>query len=190
MMSRGRRLALYAVVAVAAATAGAGVQVWRSGLNAPPITPMQLKAANPAEAILALRLPDPQGKIEALEQWRGKVLVVNFWATWCAPCREEIPMFIKMQDKYRDRGVQFVGVSIDQPDKTAQFTREFAINYPILIGGFDVVDKSRDAGNEKRGLPFTLVFDRSGAIHSAELGGLKQEKLEPKLLMLLENSAK
>jgi len=184
-MSRGRRLALYAAVAVAAAAAGAGVQVWRSGL-----TTLPPKAANPAEAILALRLPDPQGKIEALEQWRGKVLVVNFWATWCAPCREEIPMFIKMQDKYRDRGVQFVGISIDQPDKTAQFTREFGINYPILIGGFDVVDKSRDAGNQKRGLPFTLIFDRSGGIGSAELGGLKQEKIEPKLLALLEKSNK
>lgn len=183
-MSRTRRFVLYATVAVMAAAAGVGVQVWRASGKSP------APAANPAEAILALRLPDPQGKTEALEQWRGKVLVVNFWATWCVPCREEIPMFIRMQDKYRNRGVQFVGIAIDEPGKTAQFAREFGVNYPVLIGGFDVVDKSRDAGNQKRGLPFTLVFDSAGAIKSAELGGLKQEKLEPLLLSILEDSRK
>jgi len=183
-MSRVRRFVLYAAVAVAAAAAGAGLQMWRGTANAPP------PAASPAAAILALRLPDPAGKIQPFDQWRGKVLVVNFWATWCAPCREEIPMFVKLQDKYRDRGVQFVGIAIDQPDKSAQFAREFGINYPVLIGGFDVVDKSRDAGNQKRGLPFTLVFDRGGAIHSAELGGLKQEKLEPLLAVLAESPSK
>ncbi len=186
-MSRTRRLMLYGAVALAAAAAGVGVQIWRSSGKVPPPAPA---AASPAEAILALRLADPQGKLEAVSQWRGKVLVVNFWATWCAPCREEIPMFVKLQDKYRAQGVQFVGIAIDQPDKTAQFAKEFAINYPLLIGDFGVVDKSRDAGNSKRGLPFTLIFDRGGAIKSTELGGLKQEKLEPLLLSILKTSSK
>lgn len=187
-MSRTRRLLLYAAVAVVSAAAGVGLRVWHGAGDAQQTaTPA---TASPAESILALQLPDTQGKPERLEQWRGKVLVVNFWATWCAPCREEIPMFIKMQDKYRAQGVQFVGISIDQPDKTAQFAKEFGVNYPVLIGGFDVVDKSRDAGNDKRGLPFTLIFDRKGAINRAELGGLKQEKLEPVLAALLEPAVK
>ena len=186
-MSRVQRWALYGFVAVVAAAAGIGLQVWRGTAKPVPAAPT---AANPAEAILALKLPDPGGKIHAVEQWRGKVLVVNFWATWCAPCREEIPMFVKMQDKYRERGVQFVGIAIDDAEKSAQFAREFGINYPVLIGGFDVVDKSRDAGTDKRGLPFTLVFDRGGAIQNAELGGVKQEKLEPVLVRLVDHVVK
>jgi thiol-disulfide isomerase/thioredoxin len=177
--SRWGRWALYAAVALVALAAGMGVQLWRGTAGVP-------SSPGPAEAILALKLPEPGGKVQAIEQWRGKVLVVNFWATWCAPCREEMPMFVKMQDKYRERGVQFVGIAIDDPAKSEQFARELGVNYPVLIGGFDVVDKSRDAGNHKRGLPFTLLFDRAGTIHSAELGELKQEKLESHLVTLLE----
>jgi thiol-disulfide isomerase/thioredoxin len=185
-MSRTQRLVLYMAVAALAVAAGAGVQHWRSSGKAP----LPALVHNPAEAILALRLPDPHGKIEALEQWRGKVLVVNFWATWCAPCREEIPMFIKLQDRYRERGVQFVGISIDQPDKTAQFAKEFGMNYPVLIGGFDVMDKTREIGNRTRGLPFTLLFGRNGMINGSELGGLRREKLEPLLVGMLGNVGK
>lgn len=180
-MKSAGRIALFAVVAVSGLVAGYWLYPWNRG-----VTP---NTGNVAE-LMAATLPDMDGKSQALAQWRGKVIVVNFWATWCPPCLEEIPEFVRMQKKLGPRGLQFVGIAIDNRDKVREFAAKFGINYPILIGGFDVVDKSRDAGNDKRGLPFTLVFDRSGAIHSTELGGLKQEKLEPKLLVLLENSPK
>lgn len=179
-MSKSKQIALFAMVAVVAIAAGVALNQWYGGNFFATKAP-----ATAAQTILALNLPDLDQKPQPLTQWRGKVLVVNFWATWCAPCREEIPMFVKMQEKYRGQGVQFVGIAIDQPDKTAAFAREFGVNYPLLIGGFDVVDLSRNAGNQQRGLPFTLIFDRGGEIKTTQIGELKQEKLEASLRPLL-----
>lgn len=160
---------LYAFVALTAL--GAGVWVSESRQSAAP-------KVNPADVLLELSLPDLENKPQRLNQWRGKVMVVNLWATWCAPCREEIPMFIKMQQKYRAQGLQFIGISIDQTDKTSEFSRNFEINYPSLIGTIDTVEISHQAGNTRRVLPFTIIFDRKGQIAATELGGLTQEKLE------------
>ena len=87
---------------------------------------------------------------------RGRVLVVNFWATWCAPCREEIPGFVRLQERYGPRGLQFVGIAFDQPDKVAEFGREFRVNYPLLLGGLDTMELLRDAGNRAGVLPYGL----------------------------------
>jgi len=130
------------------------------------------------DAIFSLSLPDSENKPQLLRQWHGKVMVVNFWATWCAPCQKEIPIFVKMQEKYSSKGLQFVGISIDQADKTLEFSRNFGINYPSLIGTFDTIDVSRQAGNKQRALPYTVVLNRRGEIVATELGGLTQEKLE------------
>lgn len=141
--------------------------------------------ATAAEAVMSLNLPDLRNKPQSLSQWRGKVLIVNFWATWCAPCREEIPIFVRLQQKYADRNLQFVGISIDQPDKTLEFATQFAINYPTLIGTFDTVEISRQAGNHKRVLPFTVVIGAKGEIAAAESGGLTEQKLEGLIKSLL-----
>src|ERR1700716_3920813 len=86
---------------------GIGVAVWDR--NRPDAT-----------ALLALSLPDTQGNPQSLRQWRGKVLVVNFWATWCGPCREEMPEFVRAQRELGSKGLQFVGIAVDQPDKVVQ----------------------------------------------------------------------
>jgi len=138
-----------------------------------------------ADAVYGLTLPDLNNKPQSLAQWRGKVLIVNFWATWCAPCREEIPIFVKMQQKYAHRGLQFVGISMDQRDKTLEFATNFAINYPNLIGTFDTVEVSRQAGNQKRVLPFTLILGRDAQIAAAESGGVTEQKLESLIQSLL-----
>ena len=158
---------------MAAVAFGAGV--WMRGTNSPD---GQAHTSDAAEALYAITLPDLKGQQQGLAQWRGEVLVVNFWATWCAPCREEIPAFVKLQDKYRANGLRFVGISIDQADKTAEFAAEFKMNYPVLIGSFDTVEVSRQAGNRRRALPFTVVLDRKGRVAATELGGLTMEKLE------------
>ncbi len=160
---------IYAVVALAAFGTGLWLYTSRQGESA---------VASKSDIIFALGLPDLDNKLQSLGQWRGKVLVVNFWATWCAPCREEIPIFVKMQEKYRASGLQFVGISIDQADKTSEFARNFNINYPTLIGTFDTVEVSRQVGNKRRVLPYTVILDRKGEIAATEFGGLTQEKLE------------
>ncbi len=117
------------------------------------------------------------GKSQALAQWRGKVLVVNFWATWCSPCLEEIPQFVRMQERLGNQGLQFVGIAVDNVAKVREFAAKYRINYPVLIGEMDAIELARAAGNEFGGLPFTVVMDRKGRLIGTELGGLNEEKL-------------
>lgn len=142
-------------------------------------------AASENTAIFAASLPDLDGKPQALQQWQGKVLVLNFWAPWCPPCRAETPVFIELQEKYRARGVIFVGVALDQKDKVQAFVDEMGVTYPILLGENDAVELAKLAGNRLGGLPFTAVFSRNGAIVSTVTGEYKAETLENTLNSLL-----
>ena len=125
-----------------------------------------------------MRLPDLKGQDQALSQWRGQVLVVNFWATWCVPCREEIPGFVRLQARYGARGLKFVGIAIDDVAKVGDFVREFGINYPVLAGSLETLELMRHAGNRAGVLPYTLVIDRKGNLVAREPGGLKEARLE------------
>ena len=121
---RGRWIAISVACGLALA---AGVYVARSlWLSVP---------AADAAALLAVALPDAEGQEQRLDQWRGKVLIVNFWATWCAPCREEMREFIRLQRADGAKGLQFVGIAVDQVDNVRQFAKEIELNYPALIGG-------------------------------------------------------
>lgn len=173
-MTRRGQVVFLVAVAIAAALAGFGAHLWHlSGTD------------RPEDALMAARLIDLDGRQQTLDQWRGKVLVVNFWATWCAPCREEIPAFVRLQEKYRTDGLQFVGIAIDQPEKVQAFSREFGINYPLLLGGIDTIEISRQAGNRIGALPFTLVLDRNGRIVSRKLGKARETELETRFKSLL-----
>jgi thiol-disulfide isomerase/thioredoxin len=130
-----------------------------------------------ATALLALSLPDAAGKEQSIGQWRGKVVVVNFWATWCAPCREEMPEFVRAQTEYGARGLQFVGIAVDQADKVEQFAKDLGLNYPTLIGGYGAVELSRTLGNRLAALPFTIIVDRQGRVVHTQLGPLKPDQL-------------
>jgi thiol-disulfide isomerase/thioredoxin len=172
---RAVQFAAVALVAIAAAAAGYGFNLWRLERGADPA----------AAAVLAARLTDLEGKTQALSQWRGKVLVVNFWATWCEPCREEIPLFVRLQKEHGAGGLQFIGIAIDQRDKVAAFAREFGMNYPVLLGGIDTIDLSRQAGNRAGALPFTVIIDREGRVAAKKLGELKERELDTLLRPLL-----
>ena len=167
------RLTIWVVAAVAAVLAlGAGIyfgeRQWRGGESV---------AGESAGTLFALALPDEQGTTQALAQWRGKVLVVNFWATWCAPCREEMPEFVRTQDEFGAKGLQFVGIAVDEQAKVQQFTREIGLNYPALIGGFGAMELSRTLGNRQMALPFTVIVGRNGTVAYAQLGPMKKEQL-------------
>lgn len=126
-----------------------------------------------ASALLALSLPDTHGTSQSLGQWRGKVLVVNYWATWCGPCREEMPEFVRAQRELGPKGLQIVGIAVDQPDKVAQFAKELDLNYPALISTYEAVDIGKPLGNRLAALPFTVVLDREGRVAHTQLGPLK-----------------
>jgi thiol-disulfide isomerase/thioredoxin len=128
--------------------------------------------------LLALALPDAAGKEQPLGQWKGKVLIVNFWATWCEPCREEMPRFMRFQNEYGDRGLQFVGIAIDQPDKVRAFVKELGLNYPTLVGGYGAIELSKTLGNHVGALPFTVVLNRAGRVTHIQLGPMKDAQLQ------------
>ena len=90
--------------------------------------------------------------------------MVNFWATWCPPCVTEIPGFVELQTKYGSRGLQFVGIALDEVIATAKFSRDRGINYPVLVGEDNVAQLMRGYGNAIGALPFTVVFNRAGKI--------------------------
>lgn len=163
-----RRLVL---AAGALAALGAGVWFGRSSLMGPPAS------GQPATALLGVSLPDPDGREQPLSQWKGKVLVVNFWATWCAPCREEMPMFMRLQQERGAQGIQFVGIAVDSVDKVRQFADELKLNYPTLIGGFGAMELSKTFGNTIMALPFTVIVDREGRVAHTQLGPLKEPQL-------------
>ncbi len=130
-----------------------------------------------AATLFAIAMPDTAGREQSLGQWKGKVLVVNFWATWCVPCREEMPEFVKIQQELGGRGLQFVGVAIDQPDKVEAFASELGLNYPALIGGYGAIELSKTMGNRLGALPFTVIVDRSGHVVHTQLGPIKEAAL-------------
>jgi thiol-disulfide isomerase/thioredoxin len=134
-------------------------------------------AAAAGAAVYGVTLPDLDGKPITLAQFRGKPLVVNFWATWCGPCREEMPAFIKMQQADGGKNLQFVGIGVDDGDKLRQFASSIGLNYPSLVGGYGALELSRTLGNTAMALPFTLVLDREGKIVHTQLGPLPTEQL-------------
>ena len=138
-----------------------------------------------AEPVFAASFRDLDDKLQPLKQWRGKVVVLNFWAPWCPPCREEMPGFISLQDKYRERGLVFVGVALDEKIKVQAFADEIGVNYPILLGEMEAVDVARKIGNRLGGLPFTVVIDRNGRIVASAMGGVTLAKMEKNVLPLL-----
>jgi len=182
-MTKPKQIALYIVVAAVALAAGfLGRSVFVGG-NGNALTAEA--AQKGAAAIFATSLPDLENKPQAMSQWRGKVLVVNFWATWCAPCRKEIPEFVQMQKTLGGQGLLFVGIALDQPVKVAAFAKEMGINYPVLVGGWETLELAKGLGNAQSVLPFTVVFDKSGNISATHLGGLNQTQLDAMVKPLL-----
>lgn len=150
--------------------------------EAPRATPI---VTNPGISIYDLELDNLQGKRESLSQWRGKILVVNYWATWCHPCREEMPSFSRLQEKYRANSVQFVGISIDTASKIIEFQKTTPVAYPLLIGDMNAMESSAKFGNTLLALPFTAVFDKQGKLFSTKLGRLAESDLEKQLEELI-----
>ena len=117
-------------------------------------------------------LNDVDGRRRSTDEWRGRLLLVNFWATWCAPCRDEIPGLVELQRRYGERGLQVIGIAVDRLDPVRQFAAELGINYPLLIGEADAIAIGAALGNDIGALPYTVIADRQRRIVFSKRGVL------------------
>lgn len=168
-MPSGRALFASAAVALIALAAGIAFR-WQA--------PTDRVRAESVAALTRTELPDLSGQPTSIDRWRGRVLVVNFWASWCAPCRDEIPGLVRMQQKYAANGLQIVGIAVDSAAKSREAAGEMKISYPVLVGGMGTVDLTRELGNRVGGLPYTLILDRQGQLVGTHLGILTEPELE------------
>ena len=177
------------IVVLAASAASAGVLLWKA-LNPPPAAFGELSvsggdgalAQQPAALSVGDRrpdftLPDTDGVPRSVSEFDGKLLILNFWATWCPPCLEEIPAFVRAQRDYADRGVQFVGVALDRVDAVRAFMIEHAVNYPSVHGEHEAIALSKAYGNRIGALPFTVVIATDGTVLSMHQGLLHEADL-------------
>jgi len=140
--------------------------------------------ANARPANLDFVLKDMHGQDVRLSDYKGKVILLNFWATWCGPCKYEIPAFVELQEKYRDQGVAFLGLSVDDPiEKLKPFADQYKMNYPVLVGlGRDDV---QDAFGPVWGIPVTFMISRDGSLCRRHMGIGTKEQFEKEIRSLL-----
>ena len=150
----------------------------------------EARAINQLEDLLGqfrpdFELGDMNGDTVFAADFDGKIMLLNFWATWCKPCIEEIPMLTRLQHNYAGHGVQVVGIALDDPHKAREFASELAVNYPILVGSTDTVLAGRRYGNRSGMLPYSVLVDAHGIVRWAYLGALDKEELEVQIKALL-----
>lgn len=135
---------------------------------------------------LAFSFPDSSDQMQSISQWQGKVLVINFWATWCPPCLKEIPDFIRLQSEYQRQGLQFVGIAVDDKPAVQDYLKTININYPMLIAGDAGIALSHQLGNIIDAVPFTIVINQQGQVVFRQPGELSAEELRNTVLPLLD----
>jgi len=144
-----------------------------------------LQSRSGAAELLGASFPDPAGKTRRLAEWRGKALLVNFWASWCAPCREEIPLLNVAQQQHASAGLQVVGIGIDTAANIREFMKTVRFSYPVLVADAAGIDLMRELGNRAGGLPFNVLLDRQGRLAGRKLGAYSASELRSALADLL-----
>lgn len=127
---------------------------------------------------IQFELRDVTGELRQSSEWDGKGRLINFWATWCAPCRREIPLLIATQEKFAADNIQIIGIAVDFPDQVAAYAEEADFNYPILVGQEDAMAVAESSGIDFIGLPFTMVVSPDGDLIKTHIGEIVEDHIE------------
>ncbi len=128
--------------------------------------------------IITFTLPDLEGNLHHLSDWDGKARIVNFWATWCAPCRREIPLLKNAQAEYAESDFQVIGVAVDFVEEVVEYAEMAEFNYPILVGQEDAIAAVEATGMNFIGMPFTMIVSSDGYLIKIHIGELMKEHIE------------
>lgn len=161
-----RELVIFGAVGLGAAVAGAvlGPLLWQSQSGVP--------------ELLSSSFPDLSGKPHKILEFQPRALLANFWATWCEPCREEVPLLIAAHDKFSASGLLVLGIGIDSAEKLKRFAADYGIAYPVLVADAGALELMRKLGNPVGGLPFTVGLDTHGRVAHRRLGPIRKGELD------------
>lgn len=192
-MKHAQATGLVVAILIAAAAAGFGVYQWLQPLHGSGPASVASPVASPSPALsadqaLAISLDDLGGTPHKLADWHGKVLLVNFWATWCPPCREEVPLLVKLQAKYAAQGLQIVGIATDEQSEqdVRDFVKKMVVNYPILMSNDQSAQIIDALGGNFIGLPVTVLLNRDGKVFKINSGEMEPKEAENLVLAALK----
>jgi thiol-disulfide isomerase/thioredoxin len=184
-MKKNKQVAALVAVAVIFGALGA---MFGSKKDAAPVTttmaPTGGQAHTASTNLYAQTLNDLSGKPQSLAQWKGKPLLVNFWATWCGPCVQEMPELSALANEEAGQRFNVIGLGIDSPSAMSEFAAKHNIKYPLYVGGMGGTELSRAFGNTNGGLPFTVLIGADGQVRKTYLGKLKFDELKADLAAL------
>jgi thiol-disulfide isomerase/thioredoxin len=180
-VQRSRLHLVLTVVAIAAGAAG----YWLASRQEPALPPPEVAPAATPEVRPVFTLLDADGNRRSSSEFEGRAVLFNFWATWCAPCRREIPLLNALQAEYADRGLQVVGIAVDTAENVAAYQAELPLRYPSLHGELDAIEVGRRFGLDLYGLPVSVFTDRQGRILGSHVGELDRDQAEGYLAKML-----
>ena len=179
MTSRPLRVAYLGFALLGAAVGAAYLYdccVRRASATAPHFAPAAPALVRVPALLPEFSLKDTAGRLHSVREWDGKALLVNFWATWCAPCRREIPLLNRLRREYAGRGIEVVGIAVDFPEDVIAYRQRFPIDYPLLVGEQDGLDAARAFGVESMLFPFTAFTDARGRVLTVHVGELHESQ--------------
>ncbi|MBR8455607.1 TlpA family protein disulfide reductase [Burkholderia dolosa] len=179
-----KRMLALAVVAAAAVAGGIAAGHWFRGSHDDATAVAAPARRSPVEQLWAASLTGVDGKPVTLASFKGQKVVVNFWASWCGPCAEEMPELVALSHQYKQKGIRFVGIGVDSEQNVKTFLQKVKVDYPVFISGYAGADLARNFGNTAGALPFTVVIDETGKVRETKLGQIQPAELKKTLDLL------
>ena len=194
-MTRTRSYVFFLAIAIVGGTLGIFVQRWYADSRLDRIDaplhdgPREIGVAQLGDHRPDFTLADLSGQTRAISEWDGQVVLLNFWATWCAPCRKEMPELAEVHHAFSAQGFAVVGIAIDTLEPVLAFITELGIDYPMLIGELDAIQVAQQFGNRLGVLPYSVILDRQGSIILIHAGEIDRETIETTIVPLLDGAA-